>query len=206
MTLDYRCEGAHPRLRTMKCAMSANFVRAIRPKRERSGAKEPLRRYCRRTRSLLPNFPTNVLVQWLFRHDQFFIPNWGWLDFRNLAFEKQTWATDRVLQLRARDDSIPEHRRSILFDDRWPTKTWLEKYMASRGTWPRPILVFCTADVALAPAARLPQPYVLMEGHRRLGYIRALADHNLARPAHSVWLVTHVTTGAGLQKRARVNV
>ncbi|MNH35931.1 hypothetical protein D3C79_966740 [compost metagenome] len=62
--------------------------------------------------------------------------------------------------------------------------------MLSRGTWSEPIIVLAPAADACYPDGRpLPQPYCLLEGHHRLGYLRSMAEDGLAlSDRHQLWV------------------
>jgi hypothetical protein len=152
--------------------------------------KELLRGYVTRVRRLLPNFPRDVVIQWLYRHFHWFIYDYAWLDFDHLRFELQSWPTAQIItSVTARDNQILEDRRKILWSDLFPDKSPLEASMIRRGTWPRPIIVLNNTGIRRRVAKHLGR-YHLLEGHRRCGYLRGLADRNLARPTHHVWLVS----------------
>ena len=158
----------------------------------RTDEKIPVRQYVNRVSGLLPNFPRDVIIQWLYRHYEWFIDDYRWLDFARLKFDLQEWPTERVVaEITACDESWVEDRRSGLFSD--PHRSALERSMLRRGTWPRPVIVLDNANVPRA-AAKVLGRYHLLEGHRRLGYLRALSDHGQAQPKHRVWLVSWVPT------------
>ncbi|MNH33955.1 hypothetical protein D3C79_945160 [compost metagenome] len=62
--------------------------------------------------------------------------------------------------------------------------------MLSRGTWSEPIIVLAPEPGACYPDGQpLPQPYCLLEGHHRLGYLRSMATDELPlQPEHQVWI------------------
>lgn len=169
--------------------MERRFTDSIRPKNLRgSGKPEPVRRYCKRVKPLLPHMPTGVLVQWLYKHSNCALRQWPWLDFRHLRFSLEKWDLATVLKLRARDEGLIENYRTWLFAEVRPVDSELSKRMRQRGTWPRPVMVL---DTTMAPDRfSVPRPLMLMEGHRRLGFLRGLADHGSAKTEHLVWMVT----------------
>jgi hypothetical protein len=177
--------------------MKVRFLNSIRPALNEDEL-EPVRKYCRRVQRLLPNFPSSVIVQWLHRHFPFVARRYQWLDFDCLVFEQQVWSTDRILaEVVASDQSILESRRHILWSDKYGGKSWLEVYMIRRGTWPRPIIVLENVAIPRRAAKHLHSPFHLLEGHRRAGYLRGLADRGCARSAHAVWVVRWSKRGAG---------
>jgi len=62
--------------------------------------------------------------------------------------------------------------------------------MLSEGTWPEPVIVLAPAEGCSYPNGQpLPQPYCLLEGHHRLGYLRAMAlDGDPLQEMHRVWI------------------
>jgi hypothetical protein len=178
--------------------MKVGFLRAIRPHiDDDTDEREPIRTYCRRIHSLVPNFPTSCTVQWLYRHFESIADRYKWLDFDHLVFEKEWWPTDRIVnEVRALDESIPASRRTILWSDKYGRKTHLEAFMIKRGTWPRPIMILHNVGIPRRMAKCLPSPFHLLEGHRRAGYLHGLADRGLAKPQHCVWLISWSNVGA----------
>ena len=65
---------------------------------EQEGAfeNEPEGEYLERMRRLLPSFPDEVLLQWFHRHGSH-AHQYDWLGYRGLSFEREEWATQRIL-------------------------------------------------------------------------------------------------------------
>ena len=64
--------------------------------------------------------------------------------------------------------------------------------MITNGTWPESIVVIRNDVELIRPdGLALAKPYHLMEGHHRLGYLKALVEHPEWEPApeHGVWTV-----------------
>lgn len=59
-----------------------------------------------------------------------------------------------------------------LRSNRYVHRSWLGEKMLSEGTWPEPVIVLAPAEGCSYPNWQpLPQPYCLLEGHHRLGYL-----------------------------------
>lgn len=170
--------------------MTLKFMRQLEPRMDKlTDELEPLRGYCRRVRPLLPNFPTSVIVQWLYRHYSCVEFQYRWLDFKRLRFEKQRWPTAQIIgSVRAYEEEIVENSRRVMFMH--PDHSRLETHMIRWGTWPRPVIVLDKQGVPPPRGPGLKEPFHLLEGHRRAGYLRALSERNIARPSHQIWLVT----------------
>ncbi len=139
---------------------------------------------------LLPNFPEDVLTEWIHRH-------WGdieysWLGFETLSFDLQDWNTDQIPGREAfRDPTLCDGRSAVIREHKWTNQNWLANYMNEHKTWPHPIVLLHNADGLVSPSGEeLKQPYHLLEGHGRLSYFVALRDLGEAAQQHSVWVVT----------------
>jgi hypothetical protein len=67
-------------------------------------------------------------------------------------------------------------------------RNWLARVMERRGTWPvPPIIMDNRRPLPELQFAELPMHFVLIEGHRRLGFARSLAADGLLGPEHTVW-------------------
>ncbi|MNP40712.1 hypothetical protein D3C76_1343690 [compost metagenome] len=85
---------------------------------------------------------------------------------------------------------VIERWGEMLRHNRYVRRSWLGEDMLSRGTWYEPIIVLAPAADACYPDGRpLPQPYCLLEGHHRLGYLRSMAEDGLAlSDRHQLWV------------------
>jgi hypothetical protein len=175
--------------------MTLRFMRQLEPRIDKhTDELEPLRTYCRRVRPLIPNFPVSVIVQWLYRHYSCVEFQYRWLDFDKLRFDKQLWPTEKIVSsVRAYEETVVENSRNVIFA--YPDRSRLENHMLRWGTWPRPIIVLDKAGVPPPRGPSLMEPLHLLEGHRRTGYLRALHDHQMAKPVHQVWFATWRTAG-----------
>jgi hypothetical protein len=172
------------------------FLDSLRPTGYGDLNVEPFENYVPIARTLLPNFPDDVLEQWIWRHYSDAVNQYGWLGLRELVFTRQTWDTERLLQLvqtfpgSALVDSLTASFRS----KKQIRNHGLALMMLRDGTWPVPILVLRNVQRLTRPdGLPLGSPYHLVEGHRRLGYLRAMSEDDRWTPslAHEVWLLEY---------------
>jgi len=147
--------------------------------------------YVRRIhRSVLPNWPRELLMEWLYRHANS-IEKYAFLDFESFQFELKTWNRDQLPGREAFDnekfcdDFSGVAERAQLGD-------WLAIYMGREGTWNTPIVLLDnrTKRHRLPDGGPLKSPYHLLEGHRRLSYLVGLKKMRKAALKHKVWLVS----------------
>jgi hypothetical protein len=71
---------------------------------------------------------------------------------------------------------------------------WLINFMRENQTWPLPILIL--ENLGGNVRSSLGQPYHLLEGHRRLAYLRSLykASQKKMKSEHEIWLVKYKNT------------
>ena len=161
---------------------------------DRGWVSEDPREYALRIRSaMLPNWPDEVLIEWLHRHAGH-IDYYAFLGFETFSFEKETWPLERIPGREAFDDEsfcdgfVDIERRATNPHD------WLAIYMLEKGTWNTPIVLLRNEAGRFAfPYGRpLKSPYHLLEGHRRLSFLNGLRSIGKASPSHEVWVVTKV--------------
>lgn len=143
-----------------------------------------------RAHDVLPQFPDEVLEQWVYRHWKAVLCNWGWLDFQAMQFEKQWWSTEDVLVKihSPHQDIIKKLTRRMsnpIFQ-----RSWLVQRMQDQGTWPiAPIVLECSKDLFATNGRHLIAPYNLLEGHHRMGYLKGLVDSGQhCEKQHPVWV------------------
>lgn len=145
--------------------------------------KESFNSYKKRVSVLIPNFPENVLEQWLYRHFEFIEPNYLNLDLRKMQFTKEKWGIDKIYNMIKSFDGEP-------FDGMahhvYETESWLSNYMLTELTWPNPIIVLENDNIE-----GWGKPYHLMEGHQRLDYFREIyrKEKNTLHSQHELWIV-----------------
>ena len=152
---------------------------------------ESLPDYLERVSPLVPFIPQNVLTQWIYRHWRGFESNWSFIDLARHHFECEAWDTAQIVsQIGSRHMEVIERWGEMLRSNRYVRRSWLGEDMLSRGTWSEPIIVLAPEPGGHYPDGQpLPQPYCLLEGHHRLGYLRSMAEDGLLlQPEHQVWI------------------
>ncbi|MGL4933125.1 MAG: hypothetical protein ACRC4P_07345 [Aeromonas sp.] len=152
---------------------------------------EPLSAYLERVAPQVPFIPENVLSQWIYRHWRGFESNWNFIDLACHQFQCESWPTAQLVdQVGSRHMEVIERWGEMLRSNRYVRRSWLGEQMLSEGTWPEPIIVLAPAAGSSYPSGQpLPQPYCLLEGHHRLGYLRAMAhDGEPLQKTHRVWI------------------
>lgn len=66
---------------------------------------ESVDEYFLRMRSVLPNFPKEVLIQWFYEHWND-IDNFAWLNFEKLNFECARWSASEILSSGTADHEV----------------------------------------------------------------------------------------------------
>lgn len=126
----------------------------------------------------LPNVPNEVAKEWIHRH-------WGhssyeWMPLLDLRFSLEQWSLARVLEV-----AVGARGRPDRHEVRENPGEWLKDYMNRHGTWPTPIIVLEGGQTLRDDLHDLQ----LLEGHRRLGYLRVSAMQNACTSEHAVWVV-----------------
>ena len=149
---------------------------------------EELSSYVSRMKSgLLPNWPEELLTEWLHRHASN-MEDYAFLGFENLQFRLDTWDLEQFPGREAfRDLGFSDSFQNVEVRAEQNEYDWLAHYMLREGTWNTPIVLF---DNRNAGQARLRTPFHLLEGHRRLSFLRGLKRLGKARPQHAVWLAS----------------
>ena len=146
---------------------------------------------CRIQQTLLPNWPEEILVEWLYRHTGC-LEKYAFLDFSSLTFRRQTWPLDRIPGGEIVDDEGFCDAFAAQFSGLANAGEWLATYMAKARTWNTPIILLDNpkGDYFLPYGKPLKQPYHLLEGHRRLSFLCALRQSYCALEEHDVWIAT----------------
>ena len=156
--------------------------------------REDVKTYVARMHAtILPHFPEELLVEWLYRHHSF-LSTYAFL-FESLRFERQTWKLDAIPGCEAFNDQRFCETFSRTFDSRvCDSLDWLAQYMNRHRTWNTPIVLLenLRGDIESPSWVTIRQPYHLMEGHRRLSFLVALRNQGRALDEHLIWLARKV--------------
>jgi hypothetical protein len=138
----------------------------------------------------LPNWPTEPLKEWLYRHAQN-MEDYAFLGFEEFEFELETWDVDRFPGREAfRAEGFCDSFQNVEERAAANEHDWLAHYMIREHTWNTPIILLDNHSTpGFLQETRLKTPYHLLEGHRRLSFLHGLKRLDLARPQHSVWVV-----------------
>lgn len=159
---------------------------------------EPFDVYYRRIEPFLGSFPKEVVSEWLFRHDNF-ISRFGHHDLSQWSFEEATFTTNDILKV----ELFPSKKADVIdagnniWRDQWIRETEPALSLRHTGTFPSPIIIFKNAEEYFDHCEEnYMGPYHLAEGHRRWGYINAIANYperckliNPLNSEHKVYLL-----------------
>ncbi|MGF1683792.1 hypothetical protein [Photobacterium minamisatsumaniensis] len=144
-----------------------------------------------KAKQVLPNFPDDVLEQWVYRHWKGVLCNWGWLDFQSMQFSLEEWGSEQIqskIQTPHQDviDKLSGRMQNPIFQ-----RSWLVQEMQERGTWPvAPIVLHYERDLPTMNGKVLKAPFNLIEGHHRLAYLkRMIVDGVDTQQTHKVWVI-----------------
>jgi len=148
--------------------------------------------FIKKARPFLPHFPDDVLEQWVYENFPIFSEDIWEIDYDRLRFSKVMINSENVWKIHDEanyydggigEDVITKKTRS----------TELSDYMLANGTWPRPIIVLDTENSNTDGEYEYLRPYHLLEGHRRLVYLKRMLDSGLAvQEHHTIWKVIRV--------------
>ena len=97
--------------------------------------------HCRRVRPLLPNFPDDVLSQWIYEHWSD-VGRFDWLNFPSLRFHAESWSTEQDRQCgAATHEFVQLHRKHFEAGQGGKRTDRIATYMRKHGTWPVPPLL-----------------------------------------------------------------
>lgn len=147
-----------------------------------------------RLTNLLPNFPEEVLSQWVFENGGVLQKDFAWFNPVSASFQKSLWATERIVsEIRHwHEEGVEMEVRKVL-DGNYRPGYRLLRYMRENGTWPVAPVVYDNAHALSIQRGGGASRYVMLEGMHRLGFFRALASSRpeTLRASHRLWLVSH---------------
>lgn len=148
----------------------------------------------------LPNFPGEVLLEWLGRHGYDQMKRWAHLNLKKLEFERVEWTRDQVAALQAMPGSegymtVAKGSQGASALER--QADWVGQQVATTGTWPHPIVVFESTAAHKGPQGAVPKGFILVEGHRRVAALLNAPEPRL-KPNHVAWVARESPAGNGL--------
>ena len=147
--------------------------------------------YVIRIRRKLPNWPEEVVIEWLFRHQGFLEP-YSSLDWKRFRFTLLNLTTIEIPGCEVFMDETICNSGYKDFLNYAKEGEWLATYMLNNGTWNTPIILLSNPNADLTDRWKdsLKSPLHLLEGHRRLSYFTMLRQLHKAKDSHYVWLVS----------------
>lgn len=163
-------------------------------KRYDSPERESIDSYIARWPKQFSNIPPCVIENWIHRHNPQFINDWPALNPSSWRFNLREMSSSQIMAIQHLDGEL-EHWDYIgnKFLETKDENQYLARYMAKHGTFPCPIIVAVNAQGVLHPKSRpgefMKTPMQLIEGHRRLGFLREMIRRNwpYLTPFHKVW-------------------
>jgi hypothetical protein len=157
--------------------------------------EESLESYLEKWPEQLDNIPECVIDQWCYRHNDIFIKSWSGYKPENWDFELVKLDCNQIFEIEHLDGELDHY--DYVGDEfiKHPYKRdFVANYMLEHGTFPQPIIVAVDAGELEHPKSLpgecMKEPYQLIEGHRRLGLLRAMINSGVATAkSHKVWLM-----------------
>lgn len=163
-------ERTHPTWKALKPRRSFNELRA---------SDESRATYAKRIGAEF-GFPEAVLTQWLYGlyYNADTLRNYAWIDFSRVTFIREAWATQRLADLRvigAFQEFVRERASGLAALDDFGCKHEDLDHWRKFGTWRVPPIAIDVHRLGSVPAqSDIPERFQLVEGHSRMGYLRAL--------------------------------
>ena len=130
--------------------------------------------------------PKEVLEQWLYGlyYNRNTVNNYGWIDFDRVKISLEDISLEQIAEIRVIDDykSYVDEGSSFLAYEQLQCIDKDKEHWKSQGTWRVPPVIL---DVTSFPDNAIPEysdvssNMQLIEGHSRLGYLRAIINSNL---------------------------
>jgi hypothetical protein len=139
-------------------------------------------------RNELPHVPENVAEQWVHRH--FTGSPYAFLPLPQLRFARQTWSLQQLAEVTFGSHWSWSSADTARLDRDRDRGMPLATLMHDAGTWPEPIVLLHNPD-GLKDDTGIPMGrFHIVEGHKRLTYLRCLAARGAPRDRHDVWVAT----------------
>lgn len=147
--------------------------------------------FLKKAKKFLPNFPNDVIDQWVYDNFQIFCMQYE-LEFDRLRFFSEAMDLSEVLKIH--DPSLYFERGIgyAVVDGSLDglSSSGVIPYMRNHPTWPRPIIVLDVNESDMEGLRRCEYPYLLLEGHLRLACLLHKIDAGQkVNSEHKVWRV-----------------
>ena len=167
----------------------------FKPKLNRSDDyEETAEHYCRRMRSILPNFPDEILSQWFYRHWSG-TDDYAWLGYDRLRFKNQQWSSHDIMssgiQISEAIQIDHSHHENGIGADR---EVSIQRYFDTCRTWPVPPVFLANphGNIVRPDGFRLTHPYHVLDGNHRAAIFWSYYDSGALANDHLVW-IAHLT-------------
>jgi hypothetical protein len=167
----------------------------LQPIRPNEYEKEPFQSWWHRCKDKLGHLPHKVCEQWVYRHWE--ETGYGFLPLENLSCRLEQWETGRILaSIGIWDEGLITDEGHKYCSASWDYDVVREKggepleTMEKTGTWNIPIIVL-QSDSGFG-TFRGPRPdihYWLIEGHKRIRCLNALAHYSKPASNHLLYVL-----------------
>ncbi|HHX8571761.1 TPA: hypothetical protein ACVO35_000194 [Vibrio alginolyticus] len=145
----------------------------------------------------LANIPKDVVENWMWFHNEQVVEFSKLYDFEKWTFELRDFDNDEIMAIRhfEYDLKLLDGKGQEFLLGRLNEHD-TAKFMFENGTSPCPIIVARDASKHIHHQREegnyMLEPYQLIEGNRRLAYLRAMIGkpYSKLRDSHKVWVVT----------------
>jgi hypothetical protein len=164
---------------------------------KKANEKECVDDYVSRLQHVLPNFPEEVLREWLHRHNDAFIRRFSHHDLFYWDFELTLISNSEIINIQ-----LFQKAKQAFLDiglklrgHECNRESEPGKFMIKNGTFPSPIIIFNEAKNHYDfTGEQYLAPYHLAEGHKRWGYLNAMIQSNtklfpILQNKHQVYLI-----------------
>lgn len=158
--------------------------------------EESFETYLKKWPKNLSNIPSSIIEQWCYRHNEVFVKSWQSYSPEKWSFRLETFSNKEILKIEHLDGELENWEATgINLLKKHHASNWLCNYMLTNGTFPEPIIVAMDGGKLKHPKSLpgefMKEPYQLIEGHRRLGILRAMLHNEELKvmELHKVWLL-----------------
>jgi len=160
--------------------------------------KESFEDYYARWPNELSHVPESVVKSWMWYHNEQVVEFCrDYYDIEHWSFQLENFDNDKIMEVQHFPDELEKlddigerfiNGKLAGYDT--------ADYMLENGTFPCPIIVVENGSRyqhhKSLPCETMIEPYHLIEGNRRLAFVRALIRHNhpKLKGNHEVWVVT----------------
>ncbi len=156
---------------------------------------ETFKSYYARWPKGLRNIPKNVVEEWVYRHNETFLEMWSHMKPEKWSFRRKRLSTNQCLDITHIPKEI-QHYEDVGFRyiRHVHDRDFVADFMLEKGSFPQPIIIARGATSLIHPKGAHLNDHMtdnqLIEGHRRLGLLRAMAlSKRKLKSKHKVWVM-----------------